>query len=126
MKQVAILRRDGWCAAMSDARFVGAIEEARRKSPVRTSERSRTDQRFVAEAVTETGVTIRGESEWEPSHWDQHQLRLAAIGECRSKHKQADLLNVKVGPIRVHRETRWTETVVTAYTASRFDSEVSR
>lgn len=96
------------------------------KQAKRTVERSRTDHRFVAEAVTETGVTIRGASKWEPSHWDQHSLRMEAVNECRRQHKQADRLNVKVGPIRVRREVRWTETVVTAYVSSRFDSEVTR
>lgn len=89
-------------------------------------ERSRTDQRFVAEAVTETGVTLRGESEWQPYHWEQDPLRRQAVDECRRRHKQADLLNVKVGTIRVFREERWSETVTTEYISSRFDSEVTR
>lgn len=89
-------------------------------------ERSRTDQRFVAEAMTETGVTIRGESGWKPYHWEQDPLRREAVDECRRNHKQADMLNVKVGPIRVFREERWSETVRTEYTSSRFDSEVTR
>ena len=90
------------------------------------SERGRTDHRFVAEAVTETGVTLRGESEWEPSHWDKGPLRRYAIADVQSKFKQADLLNVKVGPIRVFRQTRWTETVTTTYVDTKFDSELPR
>ncbi|MFT4281197.1 hypothetical protein [Microbacterium sp.] len=90
----------------------------------RNVERSRTDQRYVAEAVTETGVTLRGESKWEPSHWDRDPLRREAVGDCRRKFKQADLLKVKVGPIRVHRETRWSETVTTTYVETKFDSEL--
>ena len=90
------------------------------------SERGRTDHRFVAEAVTETSVTLRGESKWEPSHWDREPLRREAVGDVRRQFKQAVLLNVKVGPIRVFRETRWTETVTTTYVETKFDSKVLR
>lgn len=86
----------------------------------------RTDHRFVAEAVTETGVTLSGESKWEPSHWDQGPLRSQAEGDLRRKFKQADLLNVKVGAIRVYRETRRSETVTTTYTSRKFYAEVTR
>lgn len=89
-------------------------------------ERSRTDHRFVAEAITETGVTLRGESDWEPSLWEQEPLRRAAVSACRVQFKQADKLKVKVGPIRVWRETQWTETVTTEYVERTFDSEVTQ
>lgn len=80
----------------------------------------------MAEAVTETGVTLRGESAWEPANWDQEPLRREAIRRCRATFKQTDRLNVKVGPIRVFRERRWAETVTTTYRQQKFDSEVSR
>lgn len=86
----------------------------------------RTDQRFVAEAITETGVTLSGESKWEPLHWDQGPLRRDAEIDLRRKFKQADLLNVKVSAIRVYRETRRAETVTTTYTARKLYAEVAR
>ena len=86
----------------------------------------RHDQRFVAEAISETGVTLTGASKWEPSHWDLEPLRREAEIDLRRGFKQADLLNVKVGPIRVYRETRRTETVTTTWTARKFYAEVSR
>ena len=86
----------------------------------------RTDQRFVVEAITETGVTLSGGSEWVPSHWDQGPLRSAAESDLRRKFKQANLLNVKVGAIRVYRETRRAETVTTTYTTRKLYAEVAR
>jgi len=91
----------------------------------RSIDRSRTDQRFVAEAVTETGVVLTGYSGWEPYHWDRESLRKDAVQKVRSQAKQADLLKVKVGPIRVHREMRYTETVATTYIEAKFDSELT-
>lgn len=86
----------------------------------------RHDQRFVAEAVTETGVTLTGASKWEPSHWEQEKLRRDAEIDLRRGFKQADLLNVKVETIRVYRETRRTETATTTWTSRKFYAEVSR
>lgn len=86
----------------------------------------RTDQRFVAEAVTETGVTLSGESKWEPSHWDQEPLRREAVTDLRRGFKQANLLKVAIGPIRVYRETRRYETVKTIYTSRKFYAELAR
>ena len=92
----------------------------------RVVERTWTDHRFVAEAMTETGAILRGESKWEPSQWDADPLRRFAIADCRAGFKQADLLRVKVGPIRVYREVRRGERVTTEYVTRRFDSEVTR
>ena len=86
----------------------------------------RSDQRFVAEAITETGVTLSGESKWGPSHWDEVPLRSDAESDLRRKFKQADLLNVKVSAIRVYRETRRAETVTTTYTTRKLYAEVAR
>jgi len=86
----------------------------------------RTDQRFVAEAITETGVTLSGESKWEPSHWDQEPLRREAVSALRASFKQADLLRVEIGPIRVFRETRRCETVTTTWTSRKLYSEMTR
>lgn len=86
----------------------------------------RHDQRFVAEAVTETGVTLTGESKWEPSHWEQERMRREAEIDLRRRFKQADLLKVKVGPIRIYRETRRTETATTTWTSRKFYAEVNR
>lgn len=86
----------------------------------------RTDQRFVAEAVTETGVTLSGSSEWQPSHWDRERMAQEAVRELRTKFKQADLLNVKVGRIKVFRETRRIETVTTTWTKREFYGETKR
>lgn len=86
----------------------------------------RTDHRFVAEAVTETGVTLTGLSQWEPSHWEQEPLRRQAEKDLRLGFKQADLLNVRVGSIRIYRETRRSETVTTTWTSRKFYAEVKR
>ena len=85
-----------------------------------------TDQRFIAEATTETGVTLRAMSDWKPSHWAQEDLRRIAEAELRSKFKQADLLNVKVGAIRIYREVRRSETVETTWTSRKIYAEVAR
>ena len=86
----------------------------------------RLDQRFVAEADTETGVTLRGESEWVPYHWDQEKYRSEAESGLRRKFKPADLMKVKVGAIRIYRETRRTETVTHSWTKRNLYAEVAR
>ena len=86
----------------------------------------RTDQQFVAEAMTETGVLLTGVSEWQPSHWDQQRLRVQAESDLRKQFKQTESLNVKVGPIRIYRVTRRSETVSVTWTSRKLYAEVTR
>ncbi len=87
-------------------------------------ERSRTDHRYVAEVEANTGVLLRGTSDWQPKHWDPEPLRRQATDRVRFQIAGARALGVRVGSIRVYRETRWAETVTTTYINSQFDSEV--